>query len=81
MIGTFESMVRMYPERVCFIFVDESGQEERFTYRTTRLIASGLARRLQDRGVQRGDCVSVDLPNCPAFVFLLLASALSLIHI
>ena len=75
MIGTFESMVRMYPERVCFIFVDESGQEERFTYRTTRLIASGLARRLQDRGVQRGDCVSVDLPNCPAFVFLLLASA------
>ena len=75
MIGIFESMVRMYPERACFTFVDESGQEERYTYRQTRLIAAGLARRLQDAGVQRGDCVALDLPNCPAFVFLLLAAA------
>lgn len=75
MIDVFESMVRMHPERVCFTFVDELGREERYTYRQTRLIASGLARRLQASGVQRGDCVAVDLPNCPAFVFLLLACA------
>ncbi len=75
MIGVFESIVRMSPGRVCFTFVDEQGKAERYTFRQTRLIAAGMARRLQDAGVRRGDCVLVDLPNCAEFVFLMMAAA------
>ncbi len=75
MIGVFESIVRMSPGRVCFTFVDETGRVERYTFRQARLIAAGMARRLQNAGVRHGDCVLVDLPNCPEFVFLVLAAA------
>ncbi len=75
MISAFESMVRTNPNRVCFTFVDKQGKTERYTFKQTRLIAASLARKLQSLGVHRGDCVLIDLPNCPEFVFLMLACA------
>lgn len=75
MIDVFESIVRTTPNRVCFTFVDDQGKTEHYSFRQARLIAAGMARRLQGVGVRRGDCVLVDLPNCPEFVFLLLAAA------
>ncbi|WP_080800784.1 o-succinylbenzoate synthase [Arabiibacter massiliensis] len=75
MISAFESSVRQHPQRTCFTYVDEAGEERAYSYRETRMLSAALARLLQDRGVRPGDCVSVDLPNCAAYVFLVLAAA------
>ncbi|RDB64426.1 o-succinylbenzoate synthase [Gordonibacter sp. 28C] len=75
MISAFESMVRRYPQRTCFTYVDEAGEEAPYSYREVRMLAAALARHLQARGVQRGDCIAVDLPNCPLYVLLILAAA------
>ena len=75
MISAFESMVRRYPLRTCFTYVDESGQEAPYSYREVRMLAAALARYLQSKGVQRGGCIAVDLPNCPLYVMLILAAA------
>lgn len=75
MIGMFESMVRRCPQRTCFTFVDEAGEETAYSYRETRLLSAALARYLRDRGVRPGDYVAVDLPNCPVYVQLILAAA------
>ena len=75
MIGMFESMVRRCPQRTCFTYVDEAGEETAYSYRETRLLSAALARYLRDRGVRPGDYVAVDLPNCPAYVQLMLAAA------
>ncbi|WP_270299233.1 AMP-binding protein, partial [Eggerthella sinensis] len=75
MIGAFESMVRQCPQRTCFTYVDEAGNETAYSYRETRMLSAALARLLLDRGVRSGDCVAVDLPNCPEYVMLMLAAA------
>lgn len=75
MIGVFENMVRLNPQRTCFSYVDKEGNIEALSYRETRMIAAGLASLLRRRGVALGDAVAVDLPNQPACVFLLLAAA------
>ena len=75
MIGVFENMVRLNPQRTCFSYVDKDGNIEALSYRETRMIAAGLASLLRRRGVALGDAVAVDLPNQPACVFLLLATA------
>lgn len=75
MISAFESLVRRCPQRTCFTFVDEAGEETAYSYRETRMLSAALARCLQDRGVRPGDCVSVDLSNCAAYVLLVLAAA------
>ena len=75
MIGVFESMVRRCPQRTCFTFVDDTGEEAAYSYRETRLLSAALARCLRDRGVRPGDYVSIDLPNCPAYVYFVLAAA------
>ena len=74
MIDVFESTARTYPDKVFLSFVDEDGGEVSYTYRQARLLAAAIARRLADKGVRRGDYVSVDLPNCPEYVFLALAA-------
>lgn len=56
-------------------YVDAQGDETSYTYRHVRLGAAALARRLHLSGVRRGSLVAVDLPNCPAFVLLVLAAA------
>ena len=75
MIGVFENMVRLNPQRTCFSYVDKDGNIEALSYRETRMIAAGLASLLRRRGIALGDAVAVDLPNQPACVFLLLAAA------
>ena len=55
--------------------MDKEGNEEAYSYREARMVAAAIAHRLRDKGVQRGDVVAVDLPNCPAYVFLILAAA------
>lgn len=75
MIDAFESTARIHPNKVFLTFVGPSGDEASYTYRQTRLLAASMARRLRSKGVRRGDCVSVDLPNCPEYVFLALAAA------
>lgn len=75
MIGMFESMVRRCPQRTCFTFVDEAGEETAYSYRETRLLSAALARYLRDRGVRPGDYIAVDLPNSPLYVQLILAAA------
>ena len=74
MINAFESLVRTDPDGVFFTFVARDGSEHSCTYRQARLTAAAIARRLRSKGVGRGDCVSVDLPNCPEFIFLALAA-------
>ena len=74
MINAFESLVRTNPEGVFFTFVARDGSEHSCTYRQARLTAATIARRLRSKGVGRGDCVSVDLPNCPEFIFFALAA-------
>ena len=74
MINAFESLVRLNPDGVFFTFVARDGSEHSCTYRQARLTAAAIARRLRSKGVGRGDCVSVDLPNCPEFIFLALAA-------
>lgn len=75
MISAFESMVRRHPQRTCFTYVDEAGIETPYSYREVRMLSAALARHLQDKGVGRGDCVAVDLPNCPMYVLLIIAAA------
>ena len=75
MIGPFESMVRQNPQRTCFTYVDEAGAESSFSYRETRMLSAAIARNLQIRGARPGDGIVVDLPNCPAYVFLMMAAA------
>lgn len=74
MIGAFESMVRQCPQRTCFTYVDEAGNETAYSYRETRMLSAALARLLLNRGVRPGDCVAVDLSNCPEYVLLVLAA-------
>ena len=75
MIGEFESMVRLNPQRTCFTYVDEAGAVDALSFRETYLFSAGIARLLRRRGVRRGAAVAVDLPNSPAFVLLLFAAA------
>lgn len=75
MISAFESLVRQYPQRTCFTYVDEAGNEAPYTYREVRMLSAALARHLRAKGVRRGDYVSVDLPNGPLSILLILAAA------
>lgn len=74
MIGAFESMVRQYPERTFFTYVDAQGNESVMAYRETRVLAAALAKRLSDQGVKRGDCILVSLRPNTFFVPLVLAA-------
>ena len=67
--------MRQFPQRTCFTYVDEAGNETAYSYRETRMLSAALARLLLDRGVRPGDCVAVDLPNDPAYVLVMLAAA------
>ncbi len=75
MIDVFESSVRATPDSIFFTFVAEDGTRIPYTYKQVRLISAALARRIRKLGVHPEDLVVVDLPNCPEFIFLTLASA------
>ena len=67
--------MRKRPHDVFFQYVDGAGGRHAYTYEETKFSAAGLAVRLRDQGVSRGTGIAVDLPNCPAFVFIALAAA------
>lgn len=75
MIRTFERMAREYPKRPFFHYVDAHGTEHSYTYQQTKQQAAGLALALKRRGVGPHTHVAVDMENCPAFVFSILAAA------
>ena len=75
MIQQFEQTMRRRPNDVFFQYVDGAGDRRAFTYEETKFSAAGLALRLRDKGVSRGSGIAVDMPNCPAFVFMALAAA------
>lgn len=75
MILEFERLTKQRPQEVCFIFVEEDGRTKEFTYLDMRFRAVALAKTLQEKRVGRGDYVSLDMSNCPAFVTAILAAA------
>ena len=68
-------MARQCPHAPCFYFVDGDGHRAEFSYKDVRAYTAAVAFLLQEEGVTRGSFVSVDMSNCPAFVFLALAAA------
>lgn len=74
MIRRFEYMVRNYPHETFFTFVDEDGSSRSYTYEKTRKCAVALAIHLKQLGVNRRTCVSVDMSNCPTYIFIMLAA-------
>lgn len=75
MIAEFERQARQDPHKQCFTFVEADGSIQEFSYLEVRLRAAALASLLQEKGVNRGDCVSVDMNNCPEFVIAIVAAA------
>lgn len=75
MIEHFERTARIAPTKDFLTFVDAARHKEIFSYRRVRMLSAFLAFHLQERGVQPGDAVVVDLSNGPAFVCLALAAA------
>ncbi len=75
MIDVFESSARTTPDATFFTFAADDGTQISYTYKQSRLVAASLARRIRKLGVRPGELVVADMPNCPEFVFLVLAAA------
>lgn len=75
MIDSFETGVRIDSSNELFTFVDRESRELTYTYGEARVISASLARKLRSCGVNEGDAVLVDLPNCPEYIFVALACA------
>lgn len=75
MINAFETLTRLSAHETCFTYVSEDGFEEAYSYREVRMMSAALAQLLRSRGVNPGDCIAVDLGNCPLYIFLILACA------
>ena len=75
MLAEFEGLARQCPQAPCFYFVDGDGRRAEFSYSDVRWYGAAIAFLLQSEGVTRGSLVSVDMSNCPAFVFLVIAAA------
>ncbi|MCD8316965.1 MAG: AMP-binding protein [Eggerthellaceae bacterium] len=75
MIDTFENIVRTTPHSTFFTVVGQQGEGHSYNYRNSRLVSAAMAHHMTEAGVRPNDSVVIDLPNCPEFVFLLLAAA------
>lgn len=75
MIDVFESTARSTPDAIFFTFIADDGTHLPCTYQQARLVSAALARRIRKLGVRPGELVVADLPNCPEFIFLVLAAA------
>lgn len=75
LIVEFERQARQSPQKQCFAFVEADGSVQELSYLEVRLRAAALASLLQEKGVNRGDYVSVDMNNCPEFVIAIVAAA------
>ncbi|MFY9326904.1 MAG: class I adenylate-forming enzyme family protein [Georgfuchsia sp.] len=58
----------MHPDKTAVIYKDES-----YTFADFKRISLHLASQLKQAGIGKGDIVSVQLPNCPQFMFLQVA--------
>src|SRR5690242_19208594 len=59
----FDDIVARFPDRPCVEFLGK-----RYTYREIGDYVARTAAGLQARGVTKGTCVGLFLPNCPYFV-------------
>lgn len=75
MIDCFETGVRIDSSKRLFTFVDRESRVLAYSYWEARLVAASLARKMRSCGLNAGDAVLVDLPNCPEFAFVALACA------
>uniref|UniRef100_A0A668APF0 Acetyl-coenzyme A synthetase n=1 Tax=Myripristis murdjan TaxID=586833 RepID=A0A668APF0_9TELE len=68
--------VHTFPDRVALIWErDEPGTEVKVTYRQLLEATCRLGNLLRRHGVNRGDCVTIYMPPCPAAVVSMLACA------
>lgn len=75
MINAFETLTRLSAHETCFTYINEEGAEEAYSYREVRMMGAALASLFRSRGINQGDCIAVDLDNCPLYIFLILACA------
>lgn len=61
--GLLRSAAARYPDRDAIVFFDHG-----LTYRELDALVDGLAAGLQNLGLQKGDRVSLFMPNCPQLV-------------
>lgn len=70
--ATIETRATQPQDYVCFLDA-ESGQA--VTYSDLRLRGTWLARELEAQGVERGSMCALDMGNCPALMYALVAAA------
>ncbi|MBU1109292.1 MAG: acyl--CoA ligase [Candidatus Riflebacteria bacterium] len=68
--SAFQKWVELTPHKTALSFNDLS-----FTYEMLSDSAQKLAAGMTDAGIKPGDHIGVVLPNCPEFIFLMLAAA------
>ncbi|XP_068580570.1 acetyl-coenzyme A synthetase 2-like, mitochondrial isoform X2 [Cebidichthys violaceus] len=75
-VNCLDRHVHTCPEKVALIWErDEPGSEVKITYRQLLEMTCRLGNLLRQRGVKRGDCVTVYMPTCPLAVASMLACA------
>jgi crotonobetaine/carnitine-CoA ligase len=58
-------------------YAPSDGQDVSWTYREFDAVVEQVKRTIAARGLRRGDCIQLILPNCPAFIAVMLAAARS----
>ncbi|XP_029902683.1 acetyl-coenzyme A synthetase 2-like, mitochondrial [Myripristis murdjan] len=75
-VNCLDRHVHTFPDRVALIWErDEPGTEVKVTYRQLLEATCRLGNLLRRHGVNRGDCVTIYMPPCPAAVVSMLACA------
>ena len=61
------------PNRMALIWVNEEGEEQRFTYQDIKRLSNQFANLLVTNGIQKGDKVIVMLPRIPQWQIVMIA--------
>src|SRR5512136_471406 len=61
------------PARPALLWVNQNGEEKRFTFSDLKQESDLAARVLQDAGIRKGDRVLIMLPRIPAWWFFIIA--------
>jgi crotonobetaine/carnitine-CoA ligase len=75
LIQRWESAVAEAADRTFMEFAPTGGAVATWTYYEFDVVVDDVGRALADHGLRSGDCIQLILPNCPAFVAVLLAAA------
>ncbi len=62
-------------EKSALTFYPEDGAAETYTFSALKEKVLNLAAAFSREGLTQGDCIALNLPNCPEFVFCALAAA------